>query len=126
MENFCYDRATLDTFAKHYETGEPLPEELYQRLVAAKNYRSGTMSLRQLHFACLDLELHKAAVVEDPFALDQAQAAKTMVLPPLPEDRFLCAFSHIFAGGYAAGYFRYACGVGDACGVLYMCTGVEL
>ena len=106
MENFCYDRATLDTFAKHYETGAPLPEELFQRLVAAKNFRSGTMSLRQLHFACLDLELHKAARVEDPFAMDRAQAAKTMVLPPLEEDRFLCAFSHIFAGGYAAGYYR--------------------
>lgn len=86
---------------------------------AAKNFRSGTMSLRQLHFACLDLELHKAAQVTDPFAMDRAQAAKTMVLPPLEEDRFLCAFSHIFAGGYAAGYFRCVGTVGMVFGLLH-------
>jgi len=54
----CYHRATLYSFANHYETGEPLPEAMFERLKAAKNYRSGTMTLRQVHFATVDLELH--------------------------------------------------------------------
>ncbi|KAG2436620.1 hypothetical protein HYH02_011555 [Chlamydomonas schloesseri] len=110
MENWAYDRATLYSFAKHYETGEPLPEELYSRLKAAKNYRSGTMMLRQLHFSCVDLELHSRfspGQGKTVFDVDQEVAARTLVRQPLPEDRFLCTFSHIFAGGYAAGYYSY-------------------
>ncbi|PNW73795.1 hypothetical protein CHLRE_13g572900v5 [Chlamydomonas reinhardtii] len=110
MENWAYDRATLYSFAKHYETGEPLPEELFSRLKAAKNYRSGTMMLRQLHFSCVDLELHSRFVPgqgKTVFDVDQEVASRTLVRQPLPEDRFLCTFSHIFAGGYAAGYYSY-------------------
>ncbi|GLC35598.1 hypothetical protein PLESTB_000189600 [Pleodorina starrii] len=110
MENWAYDRATLYSFAKHYESGEPLPEELYSRLKAAKNYRSGTMMLRQLHFSCVDLELHarfKPGQGKSVFDVDQEVAARTLVMKPLPEDRFLCSFSHIFAGGYSAGYYSY-------------------
>lgn len=110
MENWCYDRKTLYSFAKHYATGEPLPEELYSRLKAAKTYRSGTMMLRQVHFSAIDLELHSRFTPggdESVFDRDQKVAASTMVMPPYPEDRFLCSFSHIFAGGYAAGYYSY-------------------
>ncbi|KAK2078776.1 hypothetical protein QBZ16_003616 [Prototheca wickerhamii] len=110
MENWCYDRKTLFGFARHYQTGEALPEELYQRLLAARTYRSGTMTLRQVHFAMVDLDLHTSFVPgegESIFDRDRKIAERTMVLPPLAEDRFLCGFSHIFAGGYAAGYFSY-------------------
>ena len=110
MENWCYDRKTLYSFAKHYETGEPLPEDLYQRLLSAKNYRAGSLSLRQIHFACTDLELHSSFIPgqeETIFDCERKVAKKTTVMPPLPEDRFLCGFAHIFAGGYSAGYYSY-------------------
>ncbi|GAB4814977.1 hypothetical protein N2152v2_002023 [Parachlorella kessleri] len=110
MENWCYDRKTLNEFARHYETGEAMPEDLYQRLLAARTYRSGSQSLRQVHFATLDLDLHSRFTPgqgETVFDRDRKVAEKTTVLPPLPEDRFLCGFSHIFAGGYSAGYYSY-------------------
>lgn len=110
MENWAYERKTLFSFAKHYETGEPLPEELYQRMLAAKTYRAGSMTLRQLHFASVDLELHSRFVPggdESVFDRERSVAQRTTVMPPLEEDRFLCGFSHIFAGGYSAGYYSY-------------------
>ncbi|NWF62482.1 MAG: M3 family metallopeptidase [Fischerella sp.] len=110
MENWCYDRATLFGMAKHYETGEPLPEHYYQKLLAAKNYMSGSTTLRQVHFSVLDLELHyryRPGGNETPKDVRDRIAKTTTVIPPLPEDSFLCAFGHIFAGGYAAGYYSY-------------------
>lgn len=110
MENFCYDRKTLNGFAKHYKTGEALPEDLYQKLLAARTYRSGSMTLRQIHFACTDLELHSRYTPggeETIFDRERKVGARTTVMPSLPEDRFLCGFSHIFAGGYSAGYYSY-------------------
>ena len=110
MENFCYDRATLNGFAKHYQTGEPIPEDLYQKLLAARTYRSGSMTLRQIHFASTDLELHARFTPgqgETIFDREAKVAERTTVMKPLPEDRFLCGFSHIFAGGYSAGYYSY-------------------
>ena len=110
MENWCYDRATLFGMAKHYETGETLPEHYYQKLMAAKNYLSGSAMLRQLHLSLVDLELHyryRPGAVETPNQLRQRLAETTTVMPPLPEDAFLCSFGHIFAGGYAAGYYSY-------------------
>ena len=110
MENWCYDRATLMGMAKHYETGETLPEHYYQKLLAARNYMSGSAMLRQLHFGLLDLELHyryNPAGEEKPSDVRDRLARTTAVLPPLPEDNFLCSFGHIFAGGYAAGYYSY-------------------
>ncbi|MFB8787601.1 MAG: M3 family metallopeptidase, partial [Potamolinea sp.] len=110
MENWCYDRPTLFGMAKHYETGESLPEHYYQKLLAARYYMSGSTMLRQLHFSCVDLELHHRYVPggeETPADLRSRIAATTTVVPPLPEDAFLCAFGHIFAGGYAAGYYSY-------------------
>ncbi|KAB8331207.1 M3 family metallopeptidase [Scytonema tolypothrichoides VB-61278] len=110
MENWCYDRPTLFGMAKHYQTGEPLPEHYYQKLLAAKNYMSGSGMLRQIHFSSLDIELHhryRPGGGETPKDVRDRLAKTTTVLPPLPEDSFLCAFGHIFSGGYAAGYYSY-------------------
>jgi oligopeptidase A len=109
MENFCYHRPTLLSFARHHQTGEPLPAALFERVAAARTYRAGSLFLRQLHFATLDLELHHRFDPDhdDLGALVARVAAGNTILPPLPEDRFLCSFSHIFAGGYAAGYYSY-------------------
>ncbi|XP_002270219.4 probable cytosolic oligopeptidase A isoform X2 [Vitis vinifera] len=110
MENWCYHRDTLMSIAKHYETGETLPEDVYLKLVAARTFRAGSLSLRQIRFATVDLELHSKYVPggsETIYDVDQRVSKGTQVIPPLPEDRFLCSFSHIFAGGYAAGYYSY-------------------
>lgn len=110
MENWCYHRETLMSIAKHYETGESLPEDIYKKLLAARTFRAGSFSLRQLRFATLDLELHSRYTPGGPetiFDVDQRVSKKTQVLPPLPDDKFLCGFSHIFNGGYAAGYYSY-------------------
>lgn len=110
MENWCYHRPTLLSMARHYETGEPLPEHYYEKLVAARTYRAGSALLRQLHFSLLDIELHHRYQPEGSETPEQVRdrlAQTTMILPPLPEDAFLCSFSHIFAGGYAAGYYSY-------------------
>jgi oligopeptidase A len=110
MENWCYHRATLMSLGKHYETGEPLPDHYYQKIVAARTYMSGSTMLRQLHFSLLDIELHHRYDpngYETPSQVRDRIAKTTTVMPPLPEDSFLCAFGHIFAGGYAAGYYSY-------------------
>jgi oligopeptidase A len=110
MENWCYDRATLLSLGKHYETGESLPEHYYQKLLAARNYMSGSAMLRQVHFSLVDLELHnryQPGGSESVRDLRNRIAQTTTVLQPLPEDAFLCSFGHIFAGGYAAGYYSY-------------------
>jgi oligopeptidase A len=110
MENWCYDRATLLGMSKHYETGESLPEHYYQKLLAARNYMSGSAMLRQVYFSKLDLELHYRYHPGGNETVNQVRnriAKTTTVLPPLPEDAFLCSFGHIFAGGYAAGYYSY-------------------
>ncbi|MFH7027447.1 MAG: M3 family metallopeptidase [Heteroscytonema crispum UTEX LB 1556] len=110
MENWCYERPTLFGMAKHYETGETLPEHYYQKLLAARNYMSGSAMLRQVYFSSLDVELHyryRPGGNETPKDVRDRIAKTTTVLPPLPEDAFLCAFGHIFAGGYAAGYYSY-------------------
>jgi len=110
MENWCYHRETLLTLARHYETGEPLPEELYQKIVAARSFMTGNAILRQVRFGWTDIELHyryRTDSDESIWDVSRRIAAKSSILEPLPEDAFLCAFSHIFAGGYAAGYYSY-------------------
>ncbi|MEZ4216864.1 MAG: M3 family metallopeptidase [Myxococcota bacterium] len=112
MENWCYHRDTLVGLSGHVETGEPLPDALFEKLRAARTYRAGSDMLRQLYFALTDLALHHRespgeAGGETPFDVQRRIARATTVLPPLPEDRFLCSFGHIFAGGYAAGYYSY-------------------
>ncbi|XP_062005634.1 probable cytosolic oligopeptidase A [Rosa rugosa] len=110
MENWCYHRDTLMSIAKHYESAETLPEEVFLKLLAARTFRAGSLSLRQIRFAIVDLKLHTDYIPggsESIYDVDQRVSEKTQVIPPLPEDRFLCGFSHIFAGGYAAGYYSY-------------------
>lgn len=110
MENWCYDRPTLYGFAKHYQTQEPLPEELFQKVKAAKNFQSGLAMLRQLYFGAMDMRLHSEYDpygAKSPFEIQHEMASKYTVRPPLLEDRFLCSFGHIFAGGYSAGYYSY-------------------
>ncbi|CAM8944405.1 unnamed protein product [Rhodiola kirilowii] len=110
MENWCYHRNTLMGIAKHFETGESLPEDIFLKLLAARTFRAGSLSLRQLRFATVDLELHSRFIPggsETIFDVDRRVSEKTQVIPLLPEDKFLCSFSHIFGGGYAAGYYSY-------------------
>lgn len=110
MENWCYDKPTVYGFAKHYETGEVLPEELFKKIVAAKNFNAGMFMTRQLFFGAIDMKLHTdydPAGEKSPFDVMAELAPLYTVVSPLPEDRFLCSFGHIFAGGYAAGYYSY-------------------
>ncbi|KAL0232713.1 hypothetical protein GEMRC1_011460 [Eukaryota sp. GEM-RC1] len=112
MENFCYNASTLRGFAKHYETKEPLPLETIENLKKLKTFFSGTFNIRQLLFGFTDMYLHSKYLYQPEFAENAHQvyhntADKCTILKPLPEDRFLNGFRHIFAGGYAAGYFSY-------------------
>ena len=111
MENFCYEKKVLKKLGKHHETGEPLPDDLFEKLVKSKNFGSGTRYLRQCHFAMTDLELHARYApgegADAVFAAEARIAEKTMLMPAIAEDRFLCGFGHIFAGGYSAGYYSY-------------------
>ena len=110
MENWCYHRPTINGLSAHCQTGEPLPDELFNKLVAARNFRAASQMLRQLLFGMTDIYLHHQfdpSSSETPFDVQRRMAEKTSVMPPLPEDRMLCAFSHIFSGGYSAGYYSY-------------------
>ncbi|MBW3540060.1 MAG: M3 family metallopeptidase [Planctomycetes bacterium] len=110
MENWCYHRPTLVGMTAHYETGEPLPERLFEKIKDSRNHLSGTQMLRQLRFGMTDMRLHHVYDPEGaltPFDIERQVAERTSLLPPLPDDRSLCSFQHIFAGGYAAGYYSY-------------------
>ena len=110
MENWCLDRATLIGMARHWQTGEPLPEADFEKLKRSRTFMTGFSTLRQVHFALTDLRLHSSCTPDLGISPDQMRrqiAATTTVIPPIAEDRFLCAFSHIFAGGYSAGYYSY-------------------
>ena len=111
MENWCTERTTLASTARHSKTGAPLPEELLQKVAASKKYRAGSVCARQLAFAQIDMDLHS---VFDPARDGSPNDAKNRVFDRfLPRgydprtDRFLHSFSHIFGGGYAAGYYSY-------------------
>lgn len=110
MENWCYHKPTLIGMAKHFETGESLPDELFEKLCAARTFRAGSMFIRQLEFGMTDMMLHTDYDPEaktTAFDVHQQIARDLNPLPPLPESRFLCSFNHIFAGSYAAGYYSY-------------------
>jgi len=110
MENWCRDRATLTGLSRHIETGAPLPLLLFNRVAAARNFMSATALLRQLYLGATDMDLHARYPrpgADNADAVKRANAARFLPFPILPEDRLLCSFSHIFAGGYAAGYYSY-------------------
>ena len=110
MENWCYHEPILKSISGHWETGEPLPDDLVQKLLDAKVYMAGSAMVRQLEFGLTDLKLHSTYDPDGPvhpFEVHREIAKRTQVLEPLKEDHFLCAFTHIFAGGYAAGYYSY-------------------
>jgi oligopeptidase A len=110
MENWCYHRPTLLGLSAHYETGQPLPEDLFEKIRAARTFQAGLAMLRQLLFGMTDMALHHGyspTSDESVFELQRRISEQTSVMPLLPEDRSLCAFTHIFSGGYAAGYYSY-------------------
>ena len=110
MENWCYDGPTLDAIARHWQSGEPLPESERQKLLQARTFMAGSATLRQVHLALTDLRLHatwRADAGISPEDLRRQVAETTTVLPLLEEDALLCSFGHIFAGGYSAGYYSY-------------------
>ena len=109
MENFCWEWDRVQAMTAHVDSGEPLPHALFERMVAAKNFQSGMFTVRQLEFALFDMELHdglEPAQDEVQRLLDRVRAEVAVNHPPA-WNRFQHQFSHIFAGGYAAGYYSY-------------------
>ncbi|NYS62508.1 oligopeptidase A [Vreelandella salicampi] len=110
MENYCWEREGLDLLAKHVDTGEPLPTELLERLQAAKNFQSAMDMARQIEFSLFDLRLHHElsapSATEIQALLDDVRE-HVSVVPKAAFNRFQNSFGHIFAGGYAAGYYSY-------------------
>ena len=107
MENWCYHKETLNGFAKHYITGEVLPDELYNKLIKQRTYRQSSSIIRQIYFSMLDLYLYSELQDENVIEAQRKIANKYLINPILDEDKFICSFSHIFAGGYSAGYYSY-------------------
>ena len=110
MENWCYHKPTLIGMTAHVETGNPLPDDLFEKIAAARTFQAGSLMMRQLSFGKIDMLLHSTydpEGEETAFEVERRVIEEMAVLPPLPESRFLCSFSHIFAGGYAAGYYSY-------------------
>ncbi|MDH4133994.1 MAG: oligopeptidase A, partial [Gammaproteobacteria bacterium] len=110
MENWCWEKQALDVLAKHYETGAPLPDDLYRKMIAARNFQSAMQMVRQLEFSIFDMRLHGEY---DPNGtqtirqlVDEVRQEVAVVFPPA-FNRFANSFGHIFAGGYAAGYYSY-------------------
>ena len=109
MENFCWEWDVLSHMTRHAETGEPLPRALFERMVAAKNFQTGMQFVRQLEFALFDMRLHSSfdPTQDTVMGLLHRVRAEVAVIEPPEYNRFPNQFSHIFAGGYAAGYYSY-------------------
>jgi len=110
LENWCWERESLALISGHYETGDPLPEELLKKLRDARNFQSATQLVRQLEFSMFDMQVHGVEVPESADAINallESVRDQVAVMPYPKEQRFQNSFSHIFAGGYAAGYFSY-------------------
>lgn len=110
MENFCWEWAVVQKLSAHVDNGEPLPRALYDRMVAARNYQSGMQTVRQIEFALFDMLMHdrsKGASIAEVLALLQEVRKEVAVLFPPAWHRLPHAFSHLFAGGYGAGYYSY-------------------
>jgi oligopeptidase A len=110
MENFCWEWEVLVHMTAHAETGAPLPRALYDKMLAAKNFQSGLQTLRQVEFSLLDMHLHydydAATGKTVQQVIDEVRAKFALIIPPA-FNRFQNSFGHIFAGGYAAGYYSY-------------------
>jgi len=113
MENFCWEWDVLRHMTRHVDTGAPLPRELFDKMLAAKNFLSGMWTVRQLEMGLFDMLLHDQfdpagmAAWPTPLSLLAAVRAEVAVVPRAPYDRFMESFAHVFAGGYAAGYYSY-------------------
>jgi len=134
MENWCYHEPTVKALSEHVKTGESLPDSLFEKLLRARTFRSGSDMCRQLQFSLTDMEIHTRFVHEPETAaafpekeifgdksyeyvrdMDRKIAEDTVPLPPIENDQFLCSFAHIFAGGYSAGYYSYKWAEGMSC-----------
>ena len=109
MENFAIEKEFLRTFAFHYKTGEPLPDELIDRIVKSRNYNVAYACMRQVSFGLLDMAYYtkKDEFTDDIIPFEKKAWEKAMILPQLPDTCMTVQFSHIMAGGYAAGYYSY-------------------
>ncbi|PVV08202.1 MAG: oligopeptidase A [gamma proteobacterium symbiont of Ctena orbiculata] len=110
MENWCWEKQALDLISGHIDSGDPIPDELYQRMYNARNFQSAMQMVRQLEFALFDFRIHReyepqrgGRIYE---ILEEVRQQVAVITPP-PWNRFAHGFSHIFAGGYAAGYYSY-------------------
>ena len=110
LENWCWESEALAFISGHYETGEPLPADLLEKMLTARNFQAAMQMLRQLEFALFDFRLHQefdpASADQIPALLDEVRSQVAVMTPPA-FNRFQHSFSHIFAGGYAAGYYSY-------------------
>ncbi len=110
LENWCWEKAVIPDISAHYQTGEPLPEALLDKLLAAKNFQSGMQMLRQIEFSLFDFRLHMRGDIRSEAQIGELMSEvrqQVSVLQPPAFNRFQNSFSHIFAGGYAAGYYSY-------------------
>jgi len=109
FENWCYEKECLDLFAKHYQTGEKIPEDLIEKIKKASNFQQGYQTVRQISFSLLDMAYHR----KDPnkissiFDFEEEVMKPTDLLPKVPGTLMSTSFSHIFQGGYSAGYYSY-------------------
>ncbi|WAF90647.1 oligopeptidase A [Aeromonas hydrophila] len=110
LENWCWESEALAFISGHHETGEPLPADLLEKMLTARNFQAAMQMLRQLEFALFDFRLHQefdpASADQIPALLDEVRSQVAVMTPPV-FNRFQHSFSHIFAGGYAAGYYSY-------------------
>ncbi|HPE59929.1 MAG TPA: M3 family metallopeptidase [Thiolinea sp.] len=110
MENWCWEREVLDMMSGHWQTGARLPEPLYQKMLAARHFQAAMGIVRQLEFSLFDMQLHMDAEAGKPGRIEailEAVRAEVAVIRPPAFNRMANSFSHIFAGGYAAGYYSY-------------------
>jgi len=109
MENWAFEPEYLNSFAKHYKTGEPIPAELIEKIVAAKNYLAGYAQVRQLHYGWLDMSWHTLTELpaESTIEFESKALAPYAIMPAVEGTAFSGSFSHIFSGGYSAGYYSY-------------------
>ncbi len=109
LENWCYEKECLDSFAKHYETGDSIPEEYIQKIKASANFHSGLATIRQVGLGYLDMAWHRKdpGTITSVKEFEMQTTSKTDLFPPVEESSTSCAFSHIFQGGYSSGYYSY-------------------